>query len=216
MIELVIFDLDGTLADTIEDLGGAVNRALARRGMPTHDIGSYKRMVGNGFRTLVTRALPDTSRSEKLIAELHAEAAVDYDLHCLDLTRPYPGITELLDELSRRGSPLAVLSNKPHAQAVKVVEGLFSKVAFVVVRGETPEFPRKPDPASALDTARRAGARPGKTIYLGDSDVDMETARAAGMIALGAGWGFRGAAELAQAGARAVLASPLELLTFME
>jgi phosphoglycolate phosphatase len=215
MIKLAIFDLDGTLADTIDDLGGAVNRALARRGLPVYSSDSYKLMVGNGFRNLVTKALPESSRGDALVDEVRVEAAADYDARCLELTRPYPGILELLGTLSSRGLPLAVLSNKPHAQAVKVVSGLFPRVPFASVRGETPEFPRKPDPASVLDMARRLGVLPDETVYLGDSDVDMKTARAAGMLALGAGWGFRGAAELEEAGAFAVLDAPGDMLRYI-
>ena len=215
MIKLVIFDLDGTLADTIDDLAGAVNRALARRGFPTHEPGAYKLMVGNGFRNLVIRALPEAYRSDALVEEFRAEAVADYEKHCLDLTRPYEGVPELLDSLASRNLSLAILSNKPHAQTLKVTSGLFPATRFHIIRGETSEFPRKPDPSSALDIARRLDTLPSESAYLGDSDVDMRTARAAGMLALGAGWGFRGAAELAEAGAFAVLDAPGQMLRYI-
>ncbi|MDP3178496.1 MAG: HAD family hydrolase, partial [Spirochaetaceae bacterium] len=211
-MQAIIFDLDGTLADTIEDLGGAVNRALARRGLPEHAPDEYKLLVGNGFRNLAAQALPEDMRKDALIDEFKAEAEADYAERCLELTRPYPGIPELLDALEKLGLPFAVLSNKPQELTLKTVEGLFPRARFAVVRGEGPPFPRKPDPASALDIASRLGSDPGSTIFLGDSNVDMKTALAAGMRPIGASWGFRGEAELRAAGAELVLGTPLELL----
>ena len=215
MKRAVLFDLDGTLADTIDDLAGAVNRCLARRGLPEHDRALFKVMVGDGFRNLITRALPEDLRSEDYIEATRAEAAEDYAGRCLERTRPYPGIPELLSNLARRGLPFGVLSNKPDALTKKVVAGLFPTMTFALVRGESPEFPRKPDPASALDACARLGARAAETLYLGDSGVDMRTAKAAGFLALGALWGFRGEAELREAGADALLASPLDLIQYL-
>lgn len=215
MKKAVIFDLDGTLADTIVDLAGAVNRSLARRNLPGHDLGLYKLMVGDGFRDLIFRALPEELRTDAYIEAARAEAAADYAERCLERTEAYPGVRELLAALARRGIPFAVLSNKPDALTKKVVAGLFPASAFALVRGESSEFPRKPDPASALDACARLGAEPAETLYLGDSGVDMKTARAAGMTALGALWGFRSEAELRDAGADALLRSPLNLLEYL-
>jgi phosphoglycolate phosphatase len=215
MKKAVIFDLDGTLADTIDDIAGAVNRMLSRRGLPEHDAGLYKLMVGDGFRNLVTRALPEELRGEEYVEEARAEAAEDYAGRCLERTRPYPGARELLSALAARGVSLAILSNKPDALTKKCVAGLFPLVRFELVRGEVAEFPRKPDPASALDACARMGADPAETVYLGDSGVDMRTAKAAGFLALGALWGFRGESELREAGADALLASPLDLLQYV-
>jgi len=215
MKKAVVFDLDGTLADTIGDLAGAVNRMLSRRGLPEHGIESYKLMVGDGFRNLVTRALPPELRGADYVESARAEAAGDYAERCLEETRPYPEMPGLLAELGARGTALVVVSNKPDALTKKVVAGLFPDVGFAVVRGETTQFPRKPDPASALDAASRAGAAPSETAYLGDSGVDMKTAKAAGFLALGALWGFRGEAELREAGADALLARPLDLLEYL-
>jgi len=215
MKKAVIFDLDGTLADTVADIAGAVNRALARRKLPVHELSAYKIMVGDGFLKLVTRALPEALRGEALIEELRAEAAADYGEHCLDLSRPYPGAEELLTSLAGRGIPFAILSNKPHALTVKCASGFFPRFHFASVLGESPEFPRKPDPASALHLAAALRAAPADTLYLGDTDVDMRTAKAAGMTALGATWGFRSEAELRQGGADALLSSPLDLLNYL-
>ena len=215
MKKAVIFDLDGTLADTIQDIGAAANRALARRSLPQHELSAYKLMVGNGFRNLVTLALPPAQRSESLIEEMRVQASADYGEHCLDETRPYPGVEELLDTLVSRGIILAVLSNKPHELTVKCVAGLFPRVVFASVLGETGDYPRKPDPASTLETCARLGIDVKDALYLGDSGVDMQTARAAGMTALGALWGFRSRAELVENGADALLAGPLDLLNYL-
>jgi phosphoglycolate phosphatase len=213
MKEAVIFDLDGTLADTIDDIAGAVNRCLARRGLREHDLELFKLMVGDGFRNLVTRALPESMRSPEYVEALRAEAMADYAERCLERTRAFPGIRELLSALAERGISLAVLSNKPDELTKKVIAGLFPTVDFAVVRGESPDFPRKPDPASALDSCARMGARPDETVYLGDSGVDMKTAKAAGFLALGARWGYRSEAELVEADA--LLEAPLDLLHYI-
>jgi phosphoglycolate phosphatase len=215
MKRAVIFDLDGTLADTIADLGAAINVSLARRDLPLHDLSEYRHMIGDGFRLLVMRALPPEDRRETMIEELREEAMAYYGEHCLDRTTPYPGMPELVAALAARGVARAVLSNKPNELSRKVVDGLFAAGSFAIVRGETAAFPRKPDPTSALDIVARLGVSPAETLYLGDSDVDMATARAAGMTALGAAWGFRGASELNAAGADAVLAKPGELLKYL-
>ncbi len=215
MKKAVIFDLDGTLADTIEDLAGSVNKSLRERVYPEHDFAEYKLMVGEGFRLLVERALPESARKAELIDEIAAEASAYYAERCLDMTRAYPEAPRLLESLAERGIAMAVLSNKPDGLTRKVVESLFPGAPFRVVRGETEEFPRKPDPASALDIASRLGAPCGETLYLGDSAVDMRTAAAAGFMAIGAAWGFRGEAELRAAGADAIIARPLDLLEFL-
>ena len=216
MKKAIIFDLDGTLADTIVDLAGAANRALSRRNLPEHDLGLYKMMVGDGFRNLMFQALPEALRDDAYVEAARSEAAADYAGRCLERTQAYPGARELLAALTKRGIPFAVLSNKPDHLTKKVVTGLFPTVAFALVRGESTAFPRKPDPASALDLCSRMGATPSETLYLGDTGIDMKTAVAAGMAALGALWGFRGEAELREAGANALLSAPLDLLEYLE
>jgi phosphoglycolate phosphatase len=215
MPSAVFFDLDGTLADTIEDIANAVNASLGKRKLPCFGIPEYKLMVGNGFRNLVRLALPEGLRTEDHIEELRAEASEAYAAHALDSTRPYPGIRELLAGLAARGIPRAVISNKPDPLTQKVVAGLFPGAGFAFVRGETPGFPRKPDPASPLDIAGRLGLMPGEVIYLGDSNVDMLTAHNAGMIAVGAAWGFRGREELEAAGADIIVEEPEDVLALI-
>jgi phosphoglycolate phosphatase len=164
---------------------------------------------------LLFRALPEALRKDEYIETARAEAAADYAERCLERTEAYPGVPELLSALTRRGIPFAVLSNKPDDLTKKVVAGLFPSVAFALVRGESSEFPRKPDPASAIDACARLGAEPAEALYLGDTGVDMKTAKAAGMTALGALWGFRIAAELRDAGSDALLSAPLDLLEYL-
>jgi len=211
----VIFDLDGTLADTIDDIALSINGSLSKRGFPTHDIPTVKLMVGNGFRSLVVAALPREKQDEALIEEIREEATAYYAAHPLDRTLPYPGIMEMLSGLAGLGIPRAVLSNKPDRLARAVVDGLFPQAGFSVVRGELPAFPRKPEPASALDIAKKLGATPGEILYVGDTNVDMRTAHNAGMRPIGAAWGFRSLQELVESGAEVVISHPSELLRLL-
>jgi phosphoglycolate phosphatase len=208
----VIFDLDGTLANTIDDIALSINGALSKRGFPTHDIPTIKLMVGNGFRNLVVAALPREKQEEALIEEIRAEATAYYAAHPLDRTRPYPGIMEMLSGLASLGIPRAVLSNKPDGLTQAVVNGLFPQAGFSVVRGETAAFPRKPEPASVLDIAKTLGMEPGEILYVGDTNVDMHTAHNSGMRPIGAAWGFRSIQELVESGAEVVITHPSELL----
>ncbi|MDP2815069.1 MAG: HAD-IA family hydrolase, partial [Rectinemataceae bacterium] len=188
MPHAVIFDLDGTLADTLDDLAFSVNTILARHGFPIHEKNLYRIMVGNGMRTLVQRVLPEGIATEALVEALRSEASGFYALHALDRTRAYPGISELLDALDAGNIPYAVLSNKPDALARAVVKGVFPTRAFFAVRGESIAFPPKPEPQSALDLAKKMGILPADIFYVGDSNVDVFTARNAGMKSAGAVW----------------------------
>jgi phosphoglycolate phosphatase len=214
MIKAAIFDLDGTLVDSIEDIANAVNSVLHRRGLPVHGIAEYRLMVGDGARNLIRRALSPRQAGESELSALLSEFETAYRPICLDRTRAYPGIKELLAELASRSIGLCVLSNKPEAFTSLIVERLFPKI-FAIVRGQGSNFPRKPDPSSALDCARGLVVEPSQVLFLGDSGVDIATGKAAGMRALGAGWGFRGTEELRTAGAEAVLGKPSELLAWL-
>ncbi len=215
MTRAVIFDLDGTLTDTLDDLSFSVNTVLARHGFPVHDKNAYKTMVGNGMRTLICRVLPPGKGNDALVEALRQEASGFYALHALDRTRSYDGICELLDTLDERRIPYAVLSNKPDALARAVVSGIFPARKFFSVRGDSAAFPPKPDPASAVDLARKMAVPVGEIIYVGDSDVDILTARNAGMKSAGATWGFRGRKELEEAGAEFLLDHPLDLVALL-
>lgn len=215
-IQLVVFDLDGTLVDTISDLAFSVNTTLARHGWPIRELIEIKSMVGDGFAPLVERALPQEIRSNSTLLDLAiAEASAHYAGHSVDRTLPYPGIEDLLAELRLRGIACAVLSNKAHEFTARIVERLFPRGTFRIVQGEMSDMPKKPHPQAALSIAARTDCLPANCILVGDSPHDMEAARAAGMRALGAGWGYRTAAELYKAGAQKVLISPMELLDFI-
>ena len=211
----VAFDLDGTLLNTLEDLANAANAALAAAGYAQHPVAAYRQFVGNGLHMLVKRALP-SGEADRLgpdgFAELVRRTGDNYARDWAVTTRPYPHIPELLKVLRERGVPLAVVTNKPHEWTLRMLAHYFPDKPFLFVQGAMPDLPHKPDPAGALEAARRLGARPDETAFVGDSNVDMHTAANAGMGPVGAAWGFRGAEELLQSGAKHLLNNPLDLL----
>ncbi len=211
----VLFDLDGTLLDTLEDLANAGNRVLAAQALPFHAIEAYRYFVGNGITTLVERMLPPSHRHPRQIEETVAAFQHEYAYNWHDRTMLYAGIPDMLDQLAEAGLQLAILSNKPDAFTRVCVEHFLPRWSFDPIFGQRPGVPRKPDPAAALDIAGQLGLRPAEVLYAGDSDIDMHTARAAGMDAVGVLWGFRGADELRQAGAGWLIAHPLELLPIL-
>jgi len=212
----VIFDLDGTLADTLEDIADNMNRVLSGLGFPVHEYNAYRFYVGGGLKNLVTRCLPEKARTDNMIAACHELMVAEYHLNCINKTRLYDDIPELLDELSSQGIKMAVLSNKADPLTQKICRELLKNWTFDMVLGATDRFPRKPDPEAAWFVARQMGVEPAQIYYLGDSDVDMITANAAGFHAVGAGWGFRGKEELLQNGAQQVIDDPTELLKVMK
>ena len=216
-ISAVIFDLDGTLLDTIEDLTDSMNAALAHLGLPGRSVEECRNLVGDGVDTFVRRALPEGVREDPAAAaRLKDLMRREYRLRSRDKTRPYAGIPELLDELARRGARQAILSNKPDDSTREIVRHFFPGRKFEPVFGARDGVPVKPDPAGALEIARIWGLAPAGIAYLGDTNTDMRTATAAGMFACGALWGFRTAAELAVNGANVLLAKPADLLGFIE
>lgn len=208
----VLFDLDGTLLDTLDDIADATNAALRRQGFPEHPRDAYKIFVGDGVATLMRRVVPREAQSEQTLQACGAVMREEYGRHWAVKSKPYPGVPELLDGLAQRGIPLAVLTNKPHEFAQLCVARLLPRWKFAVVLGEHAAVVKKPDPAGALEISRRLGVAPAEIAYLGDTDTDMQTAVAAGMVPLGALWGFRGAEELLANGATMLLAKPLDLL----
>ncbi len=211
----VIFDLDGTLVNTLDDIADAMNAVLAENGLPPHPVDAYRTFIGNGMRNLVRSALPERFRGAGELDRIFALMIERYGANLLVKTAPYPGVRELLGELRKRSVPCAVHSNKPHDQAVRVVAALFPDEGFFEVRGQEDGVPRKPDPEVALRIARFLQLDPREMIYLGDSDVDMKTALAAGMRPIGAAWGFRGAGELLASGAEVVIERPGDLLELL-
>ncbi len=211
----VIFDLDGTLLDSLADLAAATNEALAALGYPTHPAAAYRRMIGGGIELLARRALPGAVRDERAVAACVTRVREAYDRRWAETTRPFSGIPELLTRLSELGIPMAVLSNKPHDFTTLAVSRLLAPWHFATVLGAKSDLATKPDPAGALRITHELGLVPGVVAFLGDSDVDMQAARGAGMLAVGALWGFRDADELAQAGAQALIAQPHDLLPLL-
>lgn len=212
----IVFDLDGTLLNTIDDLAYSMNTVLQRAGFPVHNIDQYKIFVGNGLAKLVERSLPLNQQTPNLVqhyvAELKSEYAQNWSIH----TRLYPGISELLDELTARKFKLAILSNKADQFTQQMVTSLLSRWHFDQVRGAKPEFPLKPDPTAAIEIANQLRIPPQDFLYLGDSATDMVTANAAGMLAIGALWGFRSCEELLEFGAKYLISYPLELLELIK
>jgi phosphoglycolate phosphatase len=211
--DAVIFDLDGTLADTLDDIAAAMNAVLERRGLPVHRPATYRLMIGLGLRDLVNEALPARLRDDGTIAVCLDDMVAEYRRHLLDRTRLYDGVAELLTRLHEEEVGLAVLSNKADELTQRIVAALVEPGTFDVVLGARSDLPRKPDPTGALLVARRLGVAPARVAYLGDSAVDMRTAVAAGMIPVGVTWGLRGRDELEAGGARLLLDHPLELVT---
>lgn len=211
--QAVIFDLDGTLLDTLEDIGCAMNRVLACRGLPQYPLDRYRLFVGDGAEVLVRRALPAGQASQSLVGQCLADFKAAYAETWNVLTKPYPGIPELLDALKKKGMPMAILSNKPDDFTVRCVEAYLPQWSFGAVLGEQPGRPRKPDSAGALEIARRLSVPPRDIVYVGDTATDMQTAVAAGMMPVGVRWGFRPAEEMLAAGAQHLIETPLELLT---
>lgn len=210
----VIFDMDGTLLDTLRDLGDCMNRVLERSGYPPHPIEAYKYFVGDGMRNLVERVLPENARRDETIERMERQMGSEYAAHWADQTDLYPGIRTLLDELVRRNVRRAILSNKPHEFTTVMAERYFSKWRFDPVFGARNGVPSKPDPAAALETCRLWELEPEEVLYVGDTNTDMQTARRAGMFALGVLWGFRTRRELEENGAQSVISSPAQILEF--
>ncbi len=209
----VIFDLDGTLLDTIDDIAGAMNKVLESCGFQTYSVEQYKVLVGDGIEEMVRRALSHAKLDQEAVAGIVVDYRREYELTWRRHSRPYPEVPDLLRELRRRGVKSAVLSNKAHAFTEAMTAELLPGVPFEVVRGAEPGVPLKPDPAPARAIAREMGVVPDACVFLGDTRVDMQTARAAGLFPVGALWGFRDAQELLESGAALLIASPLELLS---
>lgn len=179
MKSYVIFDLDGTLLNTIDDLAAATNYALKAMGYPQHGLWVYPNMVGNGVRKLIERALPDDQHSEKVVNDTLAHFKEYYGEHCCDATTPYPGIPELLEELTARGINLAVTSNKYEEAVTKIVAHYFPDANFRAILGNIDGIPRKPDPSIVFKALSMCPTPKAEVLYVGDSGVDMETARRA-------------------------------------
>ena len=214
--EAIIFDLDGTLIDTLDDIADSANCALRANGFPTHPTEAFRLYVGEGVETLFERALPAGKSDTATIAACVKSYQARYKDRWHIQSKPYPGIPELLDELSEMQLPIAVFSNKPDGFTKQCINRFFPGCRFSIVLGHRNGTPLKPHPSGAYYIASEIGVPPANTLFLGDSGVDMKTARASGMTPIGALWGFRSKEELLESGAKAVIDHPSESLQWID
>lgn len=213
---LVIFDLDGTLLDSVEDLASAANYALQFHGFPIHPVDAYRFFIGGGVDQLLRRILPEGEHSPQNVERLRKSFLEFYGLHGTERTKPYPGIVEMLHEMKRRGLELAVASNKHQEGAVRITSHFFGDTLFRIVYGQREGAAPKPDPRIVLDILEVTGHRADTALYVGDSGVDMETASRSGVRSIGVTWGLRPRTELEAAGAGAIVDTPGQILSYLD
>ena len=212
MKKLAIFDLDGTLLNTIADLGGACNYALSQMGYPEHSMSVYNVLVGNGISRLIERALPEEAKRQRVIEAMRVRFIEYYNEHLWDETTPYPGIVELLKELHEAGVKLAVASNKYQVATSRLVEHFFSDVPWASVMGQRDMVPLKPDPSIVFNILLETPTPKCDVLYIGDSGIDIETAYRACVENVGVTWGFRGRTELVTAHADHIVDNPSDIM----
>jgi phosphoglycolate phosphatase len=206
----VLFDLDGTLIDSLADIANALNDVLAEVGMPTRSLEEYRTLVGEGAAELVRRALPESHR-DALLADVLDRYRRRYRNHLVVLTKPYEGIEHMLEALEALEIPKAIVTNKPHDAALEITERVLGRFRWAAIVGQRDGVPHKPHPQGALSVAAKLGVEPTRCLFVGDTDTDMRTATRANMIAIGCLWGFRTRLELEQSGARYLISHPAEL-----
>ena len=211
----VLFDLDGTLLNTLEDLAASVNASLEKFGFPTHPVAAYRYFVGDGLMNTVLRVLPDNHRDEATIKMVAAVQRKEYD-NRWGKTHAYDGIPELLDALEKQDLRVCILSNKPDDFTRAIVKRFLGKWNFAAVQGQKGDIPMKPDPSAAIKIARKLGISPTQFVYVGDTATDMQTAKVAGMFSVGVLWGFRTQGELISGGAKALIENPKDLLDLLK
>lgn len=216
MRKLAIFDLDGTLVNSLDDLANAVNMALKQNGYEEHETAKYRYFVGDGTLTLIERVLPEQKRTDEIINKVHKEFSEIYNKNYLVNTRPYKGITEALEKLKEKGYILSVASNKPDKFTKEIVYSLFGDDVFDFVIGKRECSPKKPDPHIVYDIMSLAGAEKSETVMFGDTNVDMKTGKNAGIRTIGCLWGFREIDELRIAGADKIISSPDEIINAID
>ncbi len=214
-IKAVIFDMDGTILNTLQDIANAVNHTLKLHNHPTHELYKFKRFVGDGTDTMLKRALPDGLKTDEYVAKIKPDYVEYYDAHPIDTTAPYDGILDLLDELKQKGIKLAVVSNKIDCMVGPIAQKFFGDT-FDYVTGQKDGMPVKPDPAAVFCAMKCLGVTAEECIFVGDSGVDAKTGFNAGMFTVGVLWGFRDEAELLENGANVVISKPCELLTYIK
>lgn len=217
MKKLAIFDLDGTLLNTIKDLGDAVNYALDHNGFHTHSVASYPYFVGNGVKRLIERALPEDARKNtQVVSNMLRDFKTYYNDHNTDRTVPYEGMPELLRTLQDNGVMLAVASNKYQQATEKIINHYFADINWVAVLGQQDDIPIKPDPSIIFMVLSQARISKQETLIVGDSGIDMETARRACVDSVGVSWGFRPVKELKEYHANVIINKPQDIITIIE
>lgn len=214
MIKAVLFDLDGTIADTLQDLAFGANYVLEQNGYDTHEIEKYKMFVGNGIPKLIERILPEQERTDENLQRIKKQFVEYYGVHYCDKTKPYEGVVDMLAQLKEKGIKIAVVTNKAQAMADAVVNKLFGE-SFCKVYGQREDVPTKPDPTLTHIAMKDLDVTPDECLFVGDSNVDMQTANNSGAKAVGVLWGFRGEEELKAAGAKAIISYPAQLLELL-
>lgn len=212
MIKLVIFDLDGTLLNSLEDLADSCNHLMRKYGFPEHPLDSYRYFVGDGIHKLVERILPEDKRQADFVEQVFREMVTYYEHHMEDKTMPYYGIVEMMENLQQQGIMLAVASNKVNKAMMPLMEHYFPTIRFTAVLGQREGIPVKPHPQIVFDIMEIAGVDSEETLYVGDTGVDMDTAHSAGIKAVGALWGYRDRKELTEHHADYIIAQPTELV----
>ena len=215
MIKAILFDLDGTLVNSLYDLSAAMNFCLENEGFATHDLEKYKYFIGNGIPKLIERALPEGQKTPEKIGEIKEKFLSRYSVHCCDKTAPYEGIHGLLAQLKQKGIKAAIITNKAQNMTDIIIKKLFGD-DFVYVLGKREDFPLKPDPSSARFVMEKLSVAPDECLFVGDSGVDMQTAANAHITSVGVLWGFREREELLLNGARYIIDNPQELISIIE
>ena len=212
MTKLIVFDLDGTLINSLEDLADSANWMLMQHGFPTHPVDAYRYFVGDGMRKLIERILPPEERNEKQIERCKAEFIAYYTIHMEDKTVVYPGMIELLKELKDRGLKIAVATNKVHIAVAPLMAKYFPGIRFDSMIGQREGIPVKPHPQIMYDILNDTGCQPSEALHVGDTATDMQLAHSAGVTPVGVLWGYRPLEELQEAGAKFIISRPEELL----
>ena len=215
-MKLIVFDLDGTLLNSLEDLADSANNVLEQHRFPTHPVDAYRYFVGDGVRKLIERILPQEERTDARIEQCRQEFVAYYKVHMEDKTSAYKGITELLTELKKRRLKVAVATNKVHIAVKPLMEKYFPGIQFDSMIGQREGVPVKPAPQIMYDILKETGCEPSETLHVGDTATDMQLAHNAGITPVGVLWGYRPLEELQEAGARYIIEHPLELLKFVD
>ncbi len=215
MKELIIFDLDGTLLDTVADLAASTNHALSQCGFPTHEAAAYRFFIGNGINKLFERVLPEGEKSLEKVLKMRQHFLEYYGEHNAELTVPYSGISDLLQKLQSEDYKLAIASNKYQSGTMQLVEHFFPEIKFTAVFGQRENIPVKPNPTIVDDILALAKVEKSRVLYVGDSGVDMQTAHNADIDACGVTWGFRPRAELEEFSPKYIVDKPEEILKIL-